>query len=310
MTVSEPLISARDSVPPGRWGLALSGGADSVALFHLMRSRSDLQIIAIHLDHETREGQSTRDAAFVAELCASHYVPLESARRSQIEPSVSDLPANVQARFRALRLELFARTATRRSLQGVLQAHHADDQAETVLMRLIRGTGIEGLAGIPASTTVAGLPIVRPLLDVRRSDLRRFLVEGNYTWREDQSNASTKYFRNRVRQLLANRPALVEGLLRVQKAFAALSDRLDRGCPTFTRDISLVQARALPPLIQLHALRRWLLEQGSPADELTLQHLEGLREMIEDMGTAPAICLPGNVEVRRRAGNLSALGSV
>src|SRR5438034_1508222 len=135
-----------DAVPAGAWAVAVSGGGDSVALLELLRHRGDLLLHVVHLDHETRGGESATDALFVGELAARWGLAFTIRRRSEIEPAIAArLPANRSARFRAARLELFRRVIAEHRLAGVILAHHADDQAETVVQRLLRGSGPAGL---------------------------------------------------------------------------------------------------------------------------------------------------------------------
>ena len=307
--VPENLQQAIAQVPAGRWGLAISGGSDSVALLHLARGRPDLLLHAVHLDHETRQGESTVDAGFVGELCKRLSVPLTSVRRSEIEPGVRDLPANTQARYRVLRLTLYARVIAEKQLEGILQAHHADDQAETILMRLIRGTGIDGLCGIAADGVVDGIRIVRPLLEVRKEDLRQFLAARQLRWREDLSNASPSYRRNQVRQVLGRHPLLTPALLRVQGQFTRLWQELEQLSGPADERITGAQLLRRHPIVQLHLLRKWAVARGASAEDLTMGLLERLREMLEDMALGPSVCLPGGIEVRRRAGGLFTKGS-
>ncbi len=193
------LMGAIHALPPGIWAIGLSGGADSVALAHLLLNRGDLRIHLVHLDHELRGSESSGDAKFVRELAQKWNVPATIVRRSEIEPSLRDLPENPSARYRAIRLGLFGRVIAEHQLSGVILAHHADDQAETVLLRLLRGSGISALGGMTQRTVVSGVLIVRPLLHVTREDLRAYLTHHGIAWREDASNQSDDYLRNRVR---------------------------------------------------------------------------------------------------------------
>src|SRR5206468_4004488 len=124
------LNSAAASVPPGRWAIGVSGGADSVALVCLLHGRADLSLRVVHLDHELRGEQSAADARFVCELADVLKVPCTARRLSQM-PSALPLPANLSARLRAFRLALFRQVVAELGLQGVLLAHHGDDQADT-----------------------------------------------------------------------------------------------------------------------------------------------------------------------------------
>ncbi len=306
MSTDEQLEHAIASVPPGPWGVAVSGGADSVALLHLLHRRTDLRLTVIHLDHLTRQGQSTQDAAFVAAMAKEMALPLASATRRDIEPRLSDPPTNAQALYRALRHELYRQSVEMHELCGVLLAHHADDQAETVLMRLLRGTGIEGLCGIPREPVLGPVRILRPLLHIRRQVLRDFLVRQGIAWREDASNASPHYQRNRVRIFLGDHPDLVDPLLEVSEAFGKLAAWLDAQTPDVGRSPLVRILRQLPPLVQLQSLRNWLLSEGIPADAISLALLERVRSMVEDSASPPGISAPGGIQIRRRSGRLGA----
>ncbi len=180
-------------VPPGRWAVAVSGGADSVALLLLLHDRRELFLHVVHLDHQTRGQASADDARFVFDLATRLSLSATIARRDEIEPNMSSLPKNPSARYRAVRIELFRRVVDAENLLGVILAHQADDQAETIFLRLLRGSGPAGLAGMSPRRQIGGLTILRPLLETRRSDLREFLAARPQEWREDASNQSDRY---------------------------------------------------------------------------------------------------------------------
>jgi len=147
-----------------------------------------------HVDHGIRGRESAADARFVRALGRKLKLPVKTARL-QLGTEASEDEAR-QARLGAFRGML---GKGKNAMHGVVTAHHADDQAETVLMRAMRGTGIEGLAGIAPDADVAGVRLLRPMLAVRRSELHAYLEEIGQGWREDATNASVRYLRNRVR---------------------------------------------------------------------------------------------------------------
>ncbi len=198
-------------VAPGAWAVGVSGGADSVGLLALLRERTDLRLVAVHLDHEMRGAESGGDAEFVRELCRGWRIECVVARRAEVEAGLTDLPSNLSARLREVRRVLFERAAAERGLSGVLLGHHADDQAETIMQRLARGAGPAGLSGMKADVAVKEMRIVRPLLAVRREAVRAYLHEIGQEWREDSSNASDKYARNRLRKLLGREAGIGGG---------------------------------------------------------------------------------------------------
>jgi tRNA(Ile)-lysidine synthase len=217
---------------------------------------------------------------------------------------LKDPPANDSARYRAGRIALFRRVVAARGLLGVLLAHHADDVAETVLQRLLRGSGPTGLGGIATRAVVGRLLVMRPLLRVRRTDLRNWLLSQGQAWREDESNESDTYLRNRLRRALAHREDVTNALLRLAEAAAAYRDWVRRATPQADERIGVDLLRDLPPPMAREAARRWLLSAGVAAAELTPPVVERLIEMAEDAASPPRRHFPGGVLVRRRAGVL------
>jgi tRNA(Ile)-lysidine synthase len=293
-------------VPPGRWAVAVSGGADSVALLLLLHGRPGLSLHVAHLDHQTRGQASAEDARFVAELAERLSVPAAIVRRDEIEPGMQSLPKNLSARFRAIRLELFRRVVERANLQGVILAHQADDQAETICLRLLRGSGTAGLAGMAARKQIAGLTMLRPLLAIRRATLRGFLAARRQDWREDASNQSDQYARNRVRKFLESRPDLHEPLLAIGLACAQYKRWISQNAPKLKEKFPATALADLPRVLGRESGRRWLVSRGAPPAELTSAVLDRLRGIAADAATPHLQLFPGNVKIHRRAGWIGA----
>lgn len=298
--------SAIATVPPGRWAVGVSGGADSVALLALLRTREDLRLHVVHLDHQTRGAESAADAEFVRNLADKWGLPVTLALRRQVQCGLGSVPANPSAGYRAVRISLFGRVVTEQQCQGVLLAHHADDQAETVLHRLIRGSGPAGLAGMAPRTMLGDLCVLRPLLKVRRQALREHLHSVRQEWREDSSNQSPQYLRNRLRKLLGGRPELHDLLILVGERCRSFRSWLEDSAPLLSSDFSAQEIAVLPCLVASESVRRWLVMQGSPAADLSREVLGRLLTMASDAGSAPRVCFPGDVLVRRRGGRISA----
>jgi len=293
------------SLPPGdAWAVGVSGGADSVALLLLLHGRPGLRLHVVHLNHELRGPAAEADAAFVRELSASLGLPCHVARRSEIEPVEKNLPTNPSARYRTLRLALFRRVVAQEKLNGVMLAHHRDDVAETVLHRLLRGSGYSGLTGMSAVSAIDGVTIVRPLLNVSRESLRAMLRARNQNWREDASNDSDDYLRNRLRRFLGGKPNLTEALIDLANKSRRLSDWAAGAAPRLEASFPTVKLAGLPPILARQSARQWLIAAGSPARELSPVVLDRLIEQCVDAATPHAQQFPGGLTIRRRAGNI------
>jgi tRNA(Ile)-lysidine synthase len=291
-------------VPPGAWAAGVSGGADSVALLLLLRRRSDLDIKVVHLNHQARGAASDADADFVFRLSTGLGVDCIVGHWSAVEPMLVKVPKNRSARFRAGRVALFRHVVKRDQLKGVILAHHADDVAETVLQRILRGAGVTGLAAMRATSVVGGLTVLRPLLQVPSESLRAYLTAQRQSWREDQSNASPHYQRNRLRALLATRPRLTHHLLELGDGAAGVKRWLGDTCPGVDPQLPVAILQDLPPPLALESARRWLAARGAAKGELSRAVLQRLIGMATDAASPPRQHFPGSVLVRRRAGVL------
>lgn len=188
-------------LPAGRIGVAVSGGGDSVALL-LMLQAEGREVAAVTVDHGLRT-ESAAEARAVGVLCAARGIAHETLRWEGW-----DGRGNLQDAARTARRRLIAAWAKARGIGSVALGHTLDDQAETVLLRLARGSGVDGLAAMNAVTAAEGIHWVRPLLQVSRADLRTWLVERGVAWADDPGNDDARFDRVRARQALP----VLEGL--------------------------------------------------------------------------------------------------
>jgi tRNA(Ile)-lysidine synthase len=198
-----------------RVGIAVSGGPDSLALLLLAAAALPGRVAAATVDHGLR-AEAAAEAEFVGRCCAEIGVPHRTLR-----VTVAD-GASVQARAREARYAALAAWAAEEGLEAVLTGHHADDQAETLLMRLVRGSGLGGLAGIRARSRISGLQVWRPLLSWRRAELGEIVRDVGLRPVEDSSNMDETHDRVRMRGRLAGAPWLDPAAL--ARSAAALAE--------------------------------------------------------------------------------------
>lgn len=179
----------------------VSGGADSVALLHgmaLLRESHDFSLTVVHVEHGLRGEESQKDAAFVQDLCRGLHVPLMMF--SVDVPKAMRLNhCGVEEAARALRYDCFQKAMAQCHGDALVLAHHGDDQAETVLMHLMRGSGPAGLSGMAQSIPFAGGLLVRPFLSLGHELLKKALEEEGLSWREDETNFKPESLRNKIR---------------------------------------------------------------------------------------------------------------
>jgi tRNA(Ile)-lysidine synthase len=193
-----------------RMAVAVSGGADSVALFCLMLElRDDLGIVLslAHVNHKLRGEESDEDQRFVAQLAEKHGIELHVCEAPVRGEDNSKINSGIEAAARHQRYDFFRRLTREKRVSKIATAHTLDDQAETVMLRIFRGTGIRGLSGIHPRIVFEEHgrlfgEVVRPLLDFRRATLQEFLRDREQDWREDSSNRDVTFLRNRVRHRL------------------------------------------------------------------------------------------------------------
>jgi tRNA(Ile)-lysidine synthase len=282
---------------------AVSAGPDSTALVAALAALRDAgaiaKVVALHVDHGLRPG-GAEDAACAAAACARLDVPFESVR-------VEVARGNVQAQARRARYAALREAAARADANRIATGHTRTDQAETVLLRLLRGAGARGLGGIPPRRG----PFVRPLIDRSRAEGIAWLSELGLRWRDDPTNATPRFARNRLRlsawpQLVALAPAAERALARA----ADLSRDDDRALSARGREIvgdgehvALAVLRAEPLAIRRRVVRRLWRAAGGRASALEAKHVEAVLALAGKHGPGRAT-LPCGLEARCRYGRL------
>lgn len=284
--------AGRTRAAKGPWGVAFSGGADSLALLllvwaHWPEQRARLRVL--HFNHGLRGLASAGDARFCRSVCRALNLPFFTARwrRTKSEKTPSE------AQARSARFGFFSEVLSSERAGALWTGHHRDDVAESMLMRLARGSGIAGLIA-PRPLHVSGYPWshVRPLLTLSRSELRDGLVRCGISWREDESNDEGVFFRNRIRNEVIPvwvnaahaRDAVAGAALSrelLEEDAEALDAWLDDLRPLRRRTLNLVILANKPRALVRRALQQWKLSLGPDAGDLSRQGFELLLAAVE-----------------------------
>lgn len=275
--------------PGGTLICAVSGGADSIALLfgaYLLREKLGIDLAAAHFNHHLRGTESDGDEAFVRDFCARYDIPFYSGG-AQVTAGAKGLEAAARE----------ARYAFLRTLPGtVATAHTADDNAETVLLHLLRGTGLKGLGGI---TPVQG-NVIRPMLDITRQEVDAFLEEYALPHREDSSNAGDRFLRNRIRHEVM--PLLKRENPSFARSASAMARRLRRDEEFLAAQLQpelppVSQLRQLHPALRIRYLERFLKESGIPEPEVA--HLNAAEALVFSPKPSARADFPGGVVLTR-----------
>jgi tRNA(Ile)-lysidine synthase len=301
--------------PTRRWLVGVSGGADSVALLRLLVARGFRRLVVCHLNHGLRGREAAGDARFVRKLAAELNLPMEAAS-VRVRELARHQKESLETAARRARHEFFVHCARKFRCHRLILAHHADDQAETVLWNLLRGShGAKGMKTVQiiAVPGAGKLEIHRPLLHLWRRELRAWLETNRWTWREDATNKQPMTVRNRLRHqalpLLADiagrevSPALVRAAIAAEDFAEIEAWALGQAQ---VRDpqgrLHLGALRLLPPALQRAAIALFLHDAGVCGVDRDL--LERALILLEPTGPA-RLNLPGNLWLGRREGRLT-----
>jgi tRNA(Ile)-lysidine synthase len=323
-------LSEHDLLRPGmRWVLGVSGGPDSTVLVHLMHEIARRQSLgwtlhAAHMHHGLRGDEADADARFVERLAGQlgisyHFEQIDVRRH------VDENGGNTEEIARERRYEFLERVALRVGSEWIAVGHHADDNAETILHRICRGTGLRGLAGMSVVRPVqegSRVKLVRPLLSQRRAALEAVVAEKNFETCVDSTNLSPKFTRGRIRtQILPTlrselNPNVSEALLRLaeqarwmnlyvadagQRVFDSLVVEEGPQHLVLNRTALLSKQR----IIQAEVIRRAVSLVLAREQDLSFTHVEAVLRLAEDPASGKELHLPGPVVVRKQYGRLT-----
>ena len=298
--------------------VAVSGGADSVALLDILTRLDEerLSLVVAHLNHGLRGAASDEDEAFVSRLAAGYGVPFV-LHRADVAGLAKSSRLSLEEAGRAARYAFFAETAKSNGATSIALAHHLDDQAETVLIRLLRGAGGGGLSAMGSSSQEI---LKRPLLQVSRADIERYLKGRGLDFRTDATNADTAILRNSIRHelipfLRKYNPKVSERLAATAEILAGDEELLEQLTETAYARLTCPEASAIllkiaelaqePRGLRVRLYRRALLQLRGDLKHIGLPHLEAIDRLVTSGRPNARLKLPGACIVARSYGNLS-----
>lgn len=290
--------------------VAVSGGADSVSLLLALdelkqAGKIDTRIVAAHFNHRLRGDESDADEDFVRSLTAERNIELA------VGHSTVSIKANIEQKARIERYDFLQRTAANLKAVAVLTAHTVDDQAETFLLNLIRGSGVQGLSAMSPirrlSSDDSGVALVRPLLTwARRADTEGYCHEVGVRYRSDTMNEDESFARVRIRKVLLPllrdfNPKIVERLAETARLLRdeSVLHREVSSEPLKTVDLLPLPAAELKPL-----LRGWLAANRGDLRGIELKHIEAIERLIHSRKSGKTVELPGGDSVFKQDGRL------
>lgn len=302
--------------------IAVSGGADSISLLHVLASlhaRGDLtgRLVCGHVNHRLRE-QADADERFVVEQAAGLGLPVV-ARAVDVRAHAEASRLSIETAARQLRQAALGDIAREQGCSWIATGHQKNDNGETVIHRLRRGTGFRGLAGIrPVRKLTENLLLASPLLCVARDEIARFLRERNLPWREDHTNADLAYTRNDIRHRLLpslqreSRRPLIDDLSELAAAAGRLYDRVRREAEHAISLTTQVQTNrallnasklaSLPEIVAVEVIRRTLVRLGCGERDLTERHYRAILQSARPDSSVKAVSLPGGFVARPARG--------
>lgn len=287
--------------------VGVSGGPDSMALLDILAKIYPDNLVVAHLDHQFRGDEAREDAKFVKRESEKRGIPVELGEYD-VPLFIKETGMGAQEAARTIRYQFYQDVANKWNSKQLALGHHANDQAETILMRLIRGTGIHGLSGIPYSRNWDTIQIFRPLLDLTRQEIEQYCIENNIDYRIDKSNFATKYTRNEIRLnalpfLEKYNPKFVEHLHQFGKIVQDENSYLEGVAEQFleqnieertttTIKLNVLTLQSLHIALQrriIHLILRYL----NLHKELSFIHIEGIISLLKHSHPSKSIDLPG-----------------
>jgi tRNA(Ile)-lysidine synthase len=288
--------------------LGVSGGPDSICMLQLfcqLREQLRLNLVCVHFNHKLR-AEADQEEEFVRDICKQNNIKFSSQAKKVTDFFTGD---SLEQTARNLRFDFFLSCSRRLKIKKIALAHNHDDVAETVLMRMVRGTALKGLRGILPQTKMAGIKVIRPLIDVPKSEILAWLKDNEFEYAVDKSNLEDKFFRNKVRLKLLPlleswNPRIRDSLVNLARTAAMDYEfiyaeskkclaqiKKQKGRNYLKLDLKSLQSLDLG--MRLNVLRLSLEELKGNTRRLELRHLEEVEDLLAGRPDGSIVDLPG-----------------
>jgi len=292
--------------------LAVSGGADSVTLLYILSKLIPNAIHIGHINHQLRGSDSLKDQEFVKTL--AEKLNLSATIESvDVKAYAKENKLSIETAARKLRLDALSRIADKNNCRYIATAHHKNDNAETVIHRILRGTGFKGLAGIRPITIINGKTFIRPLLCLSRWQIEEYLKSQNIPWQTDHTNIDCRFTRNRIRHKLLpyfakSTPNLVELVFSLSQHSAILADNIETCAGTAIQNcliskdnthtaLDLNKFLNQPQPIQVELIQTVLTQLGCGLQKFTFEHYQKIIGFVKSSQSGKILTMPGKIKI-------------
>lgn len=289
---------------------AISGGIDSMVLLHVLlelRDAGKLQFGVAHLNHQLRGHESDGDELLVQKTCRQYKITCIT-ENADVNSISSEKNISTEMAAREARYDFFKQCSEKYGYNCIVMAHHANDQAETILMRLIRGASLTGLCGIRMVSHMNGMKLIRPMLNITRSEIEKYAQANCIIWREDSSNQQVDYLRNKLRHnilpvLNELNPAFVKNIYKTSTALQADDDFIDKkACKLYNSSVKnsldFSEIEKAEPSLQNRVIRKWL-SLHIPINQIDNQTINKIHKLYNSDKANCSLELPGNLILRK-----------
>ncbi|OHB49848.1 MAG: tRNA lysidine(34) synthetase TilS [Planctomycetes bacterium GWF2_41_51] len=313
--ITENFLRQNELLPSGKKILlAVSGGADSVALLYILDKLFHNDIFIAHVNHQLRGDESLADEEFVKSLAEKFNLPIE-VKSVDVKRYAKEKKLSIETAARESRLEALSQIAEGNKCEVIATAHHKNDNTETVIHRMIRGTGFRGLAGIRIKTVIKGKTFIRPLLCLSRQEIEEYLKSKEICWQSDHTNLDVKFTRNRIRHklipyLLKDNPNLIDDISSLSSHCAVLTKSIEEISGSVRQkcflsedekqisvDVKMFLQQSAP--VQVELIRTALMRLGCGLREYAFEHFKKIIEFAKNAQAGKFLNIPAKVKITK-----------